>query len=363
MPDWSVAITIDAPTALADQAVQIRLDGVPQGKKVTLVATAIDYLGATWRSQVEAGGGSIADSMSLLSSMVPEDGRDPDEAFFAPLYPDLLPSFPVTLTAYDGKRQVGRTTIHRLWTADGVTQQTFTLESDHFIGELYAPAQPTAHVAVLFIGGSGGGFSGKFEAALLASHGIPAMAFAYFNQPGLPATLADIPLEYFETAMAKLHAVTKLPIVAFGYSRGAEAALLVTHTFRDQIAAAVVYSPTDRINGSYPPGGDAWTWAGKPVFAGGHLDIDRPTLVIAGGQDRLWPSEASARTLSARGAQIKIYPAAGHLVGTYPYQPTGISEAHPVTHALMSFGGSRAADEAARRDSWPLVLGFLQQQA
>src|SRR5262245_39976079 len=54
------------------------------------------------------------------------------------------------------------------------------------------------------------------------------MAFGYFNQPGLPATLTNIPLEYFHTAIAKLHAATKPPVAVLGYSWGAEAAFLVT---------------------------------------------------------------------------------------------------------------------------------------
>jgi hypothetical protein len=33
------------------------------------------------------------------------------------------------------------------------------------------------------------------DAALLASHGYPALTLGHFAAPGLPATLRDIPLE------------------------------------------------------------------------------------------------------------------------------------------------------------------------
>jgi hypothetical protein len=54
---------------------------------------------------------------------------------------------------------------------------------------------PARRPALLIFGGSEGGLSGTLIAALLAAHGYPALALAYFNAPGLPATLSDIPLE------------------------------------------------------------------------------------------------------------------------------------------------------------------------
>jgi hypothetical protein len=43
-------------------------------------------------------------------------------------------------------------------------------------------------------------------ASLLAMNGYPALALAYFAAPGLPATLAGVPLEYFARAVRLLRA-------------------------------------------------------------------------------------------------------------------------------------------------------------
>lgn len=80
-------------------------------------------------------------------------------------------------------------------------------------------------------GGSEGGLADTIPwAALLASHGIPALALAYFDGPGLPCALNDIPLEYFVKAirwMRRQPEVDPTRVWLFSGSRGTEAELLV----------------------------------------------------------------------------------------------------------------------------------------
>ncbi|MFC7483467.1 acyl-CoA thioester hydrolase/BAAT C-terminal domain-containing protein [Luedemannella flava] len=212
-----------------------------------------------------------------------------------------------------------------------------------------------------------------FEAALLASHGHPTLTLAYFGLPGLPATLRDIPLEYFATAARLLAAqpqVDRGAVVVSGYSRGSEAALLLANDHPDLIRGTVLYAPNDKVESSFPAGGDAWTRGGKPLKEGTDIPVDRvagPVLAIAGSRDRVWYSDPAAREIMRRldavpGAlahHLLTYPEAGHGVGTLPYLPSGVRMVHPVTQEILEMGGTRAADEAARRDSWPLVLKFL----
>jgi dienelactone hydrolase len=54
-----------------------------------------------------------------------------------------------------------------------------------------------------------------------------------------------------------------------------------------------------------------------------------------------------------------IYPDAGHGVGTFPYLAAFTTVVHPVTHAVLDLGGTRATDAAARQDAWLQVLAFL----
>lgn len=373
----AVAFEVRSATALADEAVHIRLVGVPAGKKVRLTAKATDHTGAAWqgegrftadrsgvvdldRDPSTAGTYSGVDGMGLLATMVPADGRDPDTVSFYTEHPELAGSFPVELTAYEGDNAVTATTLHRVWTAGGVAARSYTVDKDKFVGESFLPAQPSAPNAVLTIGGSEGGISLKYEAALLASHGVPALSVGYFAVPGLPSTLHDIPLEYFRSAATRLHELTGKPIVVLGYSRGTEVALMMASAYPELVTAAVVYAPTSVVYAGYPGGGTAWTRAGKPIAAYTPLSVHGPVLAIAGGADRLWNSKVSARTLADAGAQSKIYPDAGHGVGTFPYRPTGVRPVNPVTQQMTYLGGSRTADEAARRDGWPRALAFIR---
>jgi dienelactone hydrolase len=83
---------------------------------------------------------------------------------------------------------------------------------------------------VLIIGGSQGGLASTLAADLLAAHGHPALAIAYFNGPGLPSALVDIPLEYFAGALRWLRRQPQVEpqhVLTLGISFGSEAALLL----------------------------------------------------------------------------------------------------------------------------------------
>ena len=91
---------------------------------------------------------------------------------------------------------------------------------------------------MLVFSGSAGGLTATMAAALLAAHGYPSLALAYFKAPGLPQTLSSIPLEYFTSALEELRAqpgVDRNHVLVAGESRGGEAALLVgAHFLRAQ---------------------------------------------------------------------------------------------------------------------------------
>jgi dienelactone hydrolase len=382
-------ISVDAPTALADQPVHVKISGLAPRDTVSVSAASVDHLHKQWRGQAAfradsrgavvldrarpiSGTYTGVDGMGLFWSMEPLTGNFA-EGGFVPRYPDLQSAYTVqiTVTAH-GRRLAGRT-LTRQWLNAGVTHKTFTVATDNVSGEVYLPPAGTGrHPAVLLFGGSEGGNTGSFDAALLASHGYPALTLAYFGEPGLPTTLHNISLGYFARAARLLAAqpgADPARLVARGYSRGSEAALLLGQYYPGLIHGVIVYSPSEMVNQGFPDAGVAWTDNGRPI-AQGTIPLDHisgPVLVIAGTKDLLWSSAPSARHIITEldldhdrfPHQALTYEGAGHGVGTFPYLAAVTQVRHPVTGRLIDLGGSRGADAAAKEQGWPKTLAFV----
>ncbi len=391
-PDASThaTIVVDAPVSLADQPLHMRVTGLVPHDRVTVGAQATDYNGKQWHAQAmftadrhgvvdldrarpTSGAYSGVDGMGLFWSMNPPDG-DPDQQAYSPRFPDLQPTSGVAIAVTGHGRKLAARTLTRQWLAAGVTTKPVTLAADKVAGQLFLPPAGTArHPAVLVFGGSEGGISQTFTAALLASHGYPTLTIAYFREAGLPETLRDIPLEYFASAarlLANQPGVDPTHLIVMGYSRGTEAALLLAQDFPDLIHGAVLYSPTAVIHGGYPDtSSNAWTLAGAPVPQT-MIPVDHisgPVLAIAGADDAVWQS-ATAAPLIVRNLddahdryphQALVYPHAGHNVGTFPYLAQGTHTVHPLTGTLISLGGTRPGSAAAQAQGWPTVLALL----
>jgi dienelactone hydrolase len=381
-------IDVDAPVALADQPVQVRVSGLRAGETVTVAAQAADARGQRWRGEATfaADGDGVvdldrsapvsgsyggADGMGLFWSMRPPTG-DPDQAWFSPGPPEVAGAFEVRLTVTAAGREIAARTLTRQWTATGVTHRALTLDADGAAGMLFLPPPGTTRPGVLLLGGSEGGVRRTYDAALLASHGRPALALGYFGVPGLPGSLRDIPLEYFATAARLLRTQPGADpgaVVVNGYSRGAEAALLLAETYPDLVRGTILYAPNDTVWPGFPGGGNAWTNGGVPVPRGAIpvTHVAGPVLAIAGGADRVWPSATQAQRIMQRlddagvtaAHQALVYPDAGHGVGSFPYLAAGTSAVSADTDVPRRLGGTREADAAARSDSWPKALAFL----
>lgn len=388
--DRGPAIEVDDPDALVDEPVHIRITGLRPGAVVTLRSQATDYLERSWgaravfaadgngvvdlrRAKPRSGSYTDADGMGLFWSMALARG-DPEDANFVTYFPWVESSFRIRITATLDGKNVAQASLTRRWLATGVTRRTLDLETDNVVGELYLPPKDTSpRTAVLMFGGSGGGFGRTvFEAPLLASRGHPTLALAYFNSPGLPKTLHEIPLEYFATAarlLGKQPGVDRRRVYAMGYSRGSEPALLLGVHYPNLVRGAVVYAPSSQVNPGFPGGGTAWTHNGRPIPQS-EIPVERLTgrvLAVAGTNDRLWPSEAFARAIEERLCahrfayehQVQLYVGSGHNVGVIPHIPMGTSVLHPISRTVIDLGGTRAADAFARADAWPKLLSFL----
>jgi dienelactone hydrolase len=379
-------IQVSAPTALADQTINVTVTGLAPGQHVTITAQAADAAHLTWRAQASftaspdgvvnlasatpaAGSYQATDAMGLFWSMNAPAGQDNE--YFTPPAPQTEPDFPVRLSVTSAGHQLATRVVTRDWLAPGETARVLTLKADGVSGVLFLPPPGTTrHPGVLVFGGAEGGMSQTFTAALLAAHGYPALTVAYFDWPGLPQELQSIPLEYF-TAAARILAgqpsVDPAHLLVMGYSRGSEAALLLADNFPQLFHGAIVYSPSSDVNPAQSSSDEpAWTLHGKPVWPAPIplTHVSGPVIAIAGDSDALWNSEGSAAQISSELGlersrfphQAIFYLNAGHGVGTFPYLPIGDA-------ALQVLGGTRAGDVAAQRSGWALVLHQLAELA
>jgi dienelactone hydrolase len=293
---------------------------------------------------------------------------------------------------------------------DGVRPRSLDDAHRRLRGGWWLPAGPGPHPAMIVLGGSGGG-ADHARAALYASHGFAALALAYFGPPGLPATLAKIPLEYIGDAIDYALATIRPPgdfLAVEGISRGGELALLTGATF-ERVRAVIGVMASGLVMGAL--GDDpspAWTFGGKPVpdlFDGnpcvdwsgvdpavslvpGYLAamrdaasveraaipverINGPVLLVSGKDDRLAPRFALAEIARQRLVSHNhpwpfahlSYDDAGHTIAP-PYIPTTEgSFIHPITKEVLALGGTAEGRAHANEDWWPKALAFLSEAA
>ena len=269
------------------------------------------------------------------------------------------------------------------------------------VGELHLPDGAGRAPALLILGGSEGGHGPAFHfAQTFAKRGFASLGLAYFGDPGLPATLENVALEYFTQAIDWLSTqpgVDPKRIGVFGGSKGGEAALLIAA--RDpRIKAVVAGVPSSVAWQGYNPRnpidpGPSWTLGGKPVpyapydmtapFTG-VLDlyqrslakapaeavipverINGPVLLVSARDDKLWPSAAMGDAVIARldKAHFRFahtnlaYDNAGHAGFGEPLPPGTV-----VPPAMLTqLGGTAEGNLAMRADAWPKLLAFLDE--
>ncbi|MGP3985502.1 alpha/beta hydrolase family protein [Streptomyces sp. 3N207] len=377
-----VRFEADRPVARADAPVNVRLKGPAPRTRVKITAQAEDRRGGRWAATVTR----TADSKGtvqlgekgtarLLESMLPTGGPaakliGSGKAFsYHPGPPGKQRSYTVRFdaTALSGKdkgERVARRDLVRQWLTKGTTHRRLTVAEDKVAGDLYLPAKGGGKKApVLVFGGSEGGNAGTYAAALLASHGHPAMSVCYFrcgSGSGRPDGIDDIDLDYFTRAgelLRKQEGADPDRLAVMGNSRGSEAAQLLGQRRPDVFRDVIAYAPSSNVNGPYPSGTTAWADRGKPVPTGPiPLDHVRGTvLAVAGGNDRMWGSADSAAAMARQGAKKLVYPDAGHHVNWFPLGQPGQEGGR--NGAVTS---TSRADQAARADSWRRALRLLE---
>jgi dienelactone hydrolase len=262
-------------------------------------------------------------------------------------------------------------------------------------GVLVVPEKPNG-LGVIVLGGSSGSINVE-RARLFAAQGASAIALRWFGGAGQSPGICEIPLEDFMLATDRLIERGCNRFAYVGTSKGAEAALvLAMHDQRIEIVIAFSPSSVAWANtgigrdGQSWPLRSSWTFGGKPLsfvpfdvskapepqgglmhFRKYHEDSlsaftdsipaasiavekSRATFVlVAGGDDALWPSEPSAialaKRLDAAGKRYVLvtHPGAGHRT-LLPGETTPRS-------AVNAHGGSDEADRELGKQAWAAI--------
>lgn len=273
--------------------------------------------------------------------------------------------------------------------------------TDPWQGVLIAPAGGT-DVGVLVLAGSSGRIE-RARARLLAGRGVAALAIRWFGGPGQSPGICEVPLETFTAAVDLLRASGAVHIGILGASKGAEAALL-TAVHDPRVDVVIALSPTSHVWCNVGPGRDgeqqpyrsSWTWRERPlpfvpmddswsaaqpssgpVAIRGWYELSESTfgrlvapaeipvektraelLLVAGGDDAMWPSLPFAERLAERrrsaGAPVRLI--TRHDAGHRPRLPgEGPAPASPRFH----HGGTPEADALLGAAAWPHILEAL----
>lgn len=232
-------------------------------------------------------------------------------------------------------------------------------------------------VGALVLAGSSGRVDSR-RAELLARQGALAESIQWFGGPDQHDGPWEIPIELFLGRVEQLAKVCDRVIVV-GTSFGAEAAL-VTGAHSAHVSSVVAFAPSDVVWTGVTAGGRVtshWTPQGAPLphvpfvdewestedppahvdfyrecrkrfpeqVAGAAIAVERipDVVVVAGGDDQVWPSVTHAAAIASRRHQqglpttVLTDPEAGHRA-VLPGE-------HPVTGGMrMLRGGTEAAD-------------------
>jgi pimeloyl-ACP methyl ester carboxylesterase len=278
-----------------------------------------------------------------------------------------------------------------------------TYDVEHLQGKVrgvYLEGVESTKTGVIVLGGSSGRID-NVRAGLFAEAGARALALQWFGGADQSPGICEIPLETFVDATDLLISKGCERIILVGTSKGAEAALLAS-TIDQRINAVVAISPSSVVWGNIGAGidGRAWPERSSWSFGGSPLDFVpadtswqkeyRDSLVsyrsffekclsndaeanrraripteisaadlilVAGGDDALWPSDSFARSLvqsrerNGRSATLIFDQEAGHRI-LFPGEVTPRSGLH-------AHGGTDEADSRLGQKAWREIVALL----
>jgi hypothetical protein len=226
-------IVISPQRPLPDTVLHIRLLDLPSDRLVTVRATRPAPHGHLPSSTAVIT--ARADGTTDLHRDAPIAGSYPGTDPMGPIWSmeasdeplsntpaGFLAPTPLTVIADIDGEQVSAAQVQGLRVPDGLAR---TEVREHgLFGTLYQCDDDRVLPGVPRLGGAEGGIH-EDGVQLLAAHGYTVLALAYAGMPGLPATLQDIALEYFDRALRFLGGpaqVDRQRLAVVGASKGGE---------------------------------------------------------------------------------------------------------------------------------------------
>lgn len=411
---------IDIPsTSLWDEKIKIKLNGLTPGDKAEITALVSDEAGVIWRSRAVFQADESGEVDSAMASPLEGTYRVCDQMglFWSMKAGGSSRSFQkktVRPSVFDIEvKQNGslilKKKIKRLMISESVIREE--VEADGLAGTLFRPPAAERPPVIIVLGGSDGGLD-ETTAGMLSNYGYAALALPYFRYGRLPKKLVDIPLEYFQKAIAWLleqDGLNHEKIGIFGRSKGGELALLIGSHFPDirfvvsHVGGGIVFQGVGlkrlRQTSSWSVAGSPLPYTALPFFSlsmlskwlkqkikrqpQSYLDfykhalyqvreddpsiikaehINGPILLTSSTDDLVWPSAHMSGMVAERLKKHRFshsfkhvcFKHAGHHIRP-PYFPTTARNSGSIV-----YGGETEADAAASETFWRELLQFLK---
>jgi len=213
----------------------------------------------------------------------------------------------------------------------GIAQDDLILDTKY-----YPPSGEPGNIAIMFLGGSDGGFPNKNVEPFTAK-GYPCFKVGYFGTKNTPDRLELIPLEYFEEAIKMFKSYPEVrdkKIVLYGGSKGGELVLLLASRYK-LIEGVIAKVPSSVVFQGIGGPSSSWSYKGQPVpyvpyyepfdyrkvvnnqwvelyklsltqtkavekAAINVENINGPILILTGKEDTVWPSSQMGEMIIKR---------------------------------------------------------------
>ena len=310
-----------------------------------------------------------------------------------------------------------RVQVRRLW---GTGPRPQEVAGEGWKLRVYRPPGPAASsAAIMLVPGTTGPGTLSGVAALLASHGYVAPVLIYLGEPGMAASLRQLPVEIFHGALRKLGALAGVDAGRLAIYAVSVGVIGVAYAFsvpeappvRSLVLVAGSSVVWQALAEGRPPKESAISYAGTmlpyvpikaetllgqvirnaiagklsrrprsrpltllPAYASGFADraavaaaaipvehIDCPILTISGGEDAMWPATQMARELHQRRREHGR--ASDDLMLDFPeaghfFRPPATPTTINHNDSLV-VGGVAAGWARAQREAWTGTLAFL----